>query len=331
MFWRRIALIGVCVAAWSAFALRRGTSVDVPIESVSSGPIAHPVVATGVLRAVRTVQVGAQVSGTVESLYVDYNSAVRAGDVLARLDPASYEAALNEARAQLAEAEAAVMLARANEAELETVVQDADQKLRRAEALSAAQLLMTADLDAARIDEREADAGLDAGRSQVAEAVGMVAQARSAVNEAKINLDRTVITAPIDGVVVSRGVDLGQTVAATLQAPVLFQIAADLSHLQLEADIDESDISRVHDGDRVTFAVESFQDEAFSGTVEQIRLQPVVEATAPATTVGVSAGGVGDVPTLVSYAAIIDVSNTDARLLPGMTAIVTLDPPRVNP
>ncbi len=322
-----LVLLIACVATWSMLALHRTAGVDVTTANVSQGSIVHLIVATGSLRAVNTVQVGAQISGTVESLNADFNSVVHAGQVLARLDPASYDATLNEARAALAQAEAAVMQARANELGLETAVEDSREKLTRAEELSAAQLVMRSDLDAARIAMSEANAGLASGHSQVSEAEAMVTQARSAVSEAKVNLDRTVITSPIDGIVVSRTVDLGQTLAATYQAPVLFAIATDLTRLQLEVDIDESDIAGVHQGEPVQFEVESYPNEQFSGTVSQVRLQPIAEQTVPAITPGApadSASGV-QVPTVISYAAIADVSNATERLRPGMTATVSLE------
>jgi len=181
------------------------------------------------LQAISTVAVGAQVSGTVEALSADYNSIVHRGDVLARIDPALLQAALGEAQAALAQAEAGLGQARANRAALDTAVVDAQTKLTRAQQLAARQLIPASDLDAAQIAMDGAIAAERSGDAQVSLATAAVDEARAQVGQAAVNLDRTVITSPIDGIVVSREVSVGQTVAAAVQAPVLFDIAADFS------------------------------------------------------------------------------------------------------
>ena len=335
-----LALIAL-LATFRAFGFHRVTDVDVTTAVVTDGPVIHHIVATGTLQAVTTVQVGAQVSGTIQSIAADYNSNVHPGQVIARIDPALFEAALGQAQATLEEAQAAMMTAEANKSGFETAVNDAAMKLRRAEALSASQLIPRADLDAARIAISEADADLQSGTAQVTVSAAAVQQARAAVDEAHVNLEHTVISSPIDGIVIARNVDVGQTVAAAVQAPVLFEIAADLTRMQVEVDIDEADIAGVQAGEEVSFQVESYPNQTFRGTVASIRVQPVVDQTtstsppsvtsstaaAPAPTASSSTPAVSTptvAGTLVSYATIVAVSNEDEKLRPGMTATVAL-------
>jgi HlyD family secretion protein len=268
-------------------------------------PHARSIVATGTLQAVTTVQVGTEVSGMVQSLRVDYNSIVHAGEVIATLDPSLFEAAVGEAQAALMRAQAAEEQAEADETGLEVAAGDARTKLTRAEWLASSQLLPLADLESARTAAGEATVDLEGGESRIGEARAAVLQARAAVGEADINLEHTYIRSPIDGIVVARNVDVGQTVAAAVQAPVLFTIAADLKRLQLAVNVDESDVAGIQPGARATFEVESYQGVSFDGTVSMVRLQPTADAT-------------------VTYTMIVDVSNADERLRPGMTAIVSL-------
>jgi HlyD family secretion protein len=156
----------------------------------------------------------------------------------------------------------------------------------------------------------------------------MVQEARAVFDQAKVNLDHTVITSPIDGVVVARNVEVGQTVASAMQAPVLFNIASDLKRMQVEVDVDESDVAGIEPGESVTFQVESYPDETFTGTVSNVRLQPIAEQTTTATPVGATPQAAGTTPTVIAYATMIEVANTRDELRPGMTAIVTLDAAR---
>ena len=177
---------------------------------------------------------------------------------------------------------------------------DADTKLSRAKELAARELIATSDLDAAEIARRTSDA-------QVKAAAAQVTQARAALSQAQVNLQKTVITSPIDGIVISRSVDVGQTVAASLQAPTLFTIAADLSQMQLKASIDESDLGNVKDGQAVTFHVDAYPNDVFRGKVQQVRLNPVIESN------------------VVTYAAIVSAPNVELKLKPGMTATLTVE------
>jgi HlyD family secretion protein len=317
------AIVTVGGAAW---ALRTRAEVQVATAPVTTGPIARRIFATGTIQPTRTVDVGAQVSGVVSSLSADFNSIVHAQDVVARLDPSLYEAALAQARGNLTQSEAAAAQARADLAGLRTVERDAETKLARAQALAARQLIGQADLDAAQIAVNEAAAAAESGEAQVSDTVAVVAQAAAAVTQASTNLDHTFIHSPIDGIVLNRAVDIGQTVAAAIQAPVMFTIATNLTHLQVQLDLDQSDIGGVEVGQPVTFEVESYPDEIFRGVVTQIRLQPIAEQSTPATTVASStiAPTTTSVATVISYATMIDVDNPDQRLRPGMTASVVV-------
>jgi HlyD family secretion protein len=325
--WLGIASGAIVLAGVAARTFHAAPEIVVDRALVSSGPISRRVVATGTVQASTTVDVGTQVSGVVQSLDVDYNSFVRAGQVVARLEPSLYQAALERAKAGLSEATAAFNQAQADLNGLRTAQEDARTKLTRAKALASRQLLAPADLDAAQIAMDEADADVRSGEARVNQARAAIAAARADVDQASVDLDHTVLHSPIDGIVIARNVDVGQTLAASIQAPVLFRIASDLRHVQVQADIDESDVDGLATGDTATFEVESFPGESFTGTVSQLRLEPVAEQTATATSVGassVSAPTSSVVATVVGYTIVIDVPNPDERLRPGMTAEVIL-------
>jgi HlyD family secretion protein len=293
---KTLALLTLILAATislGAYYSRRGDAAPaLTTATASRGDIVTVVSATGTLQAVTTVQVGSQVSGTVEALFADFNSMVRKGQVLARLDQSTYATAVDQAKAALVSAEA--------EAErLRVAKWAADAALSRARDLSAKQLLPAADLESADTAARSA-------ASQVVGADAKIVQARSAVRTAQVNLEKTVVASPIDGVVIARNVDVGQTVAASLSAPTLFIIAADLSQMQLNASIDESDLGQIRQNQAVTFRVDAYPSETFTGTVSQVRLNPTT------------------VNNVVTYAAIIDAPNAALQLKPGMTANATI-------
>ena len=268
----------------------------VTAEAVTRGSIVRTVAATGTLEAVTTVQVGSQVSGMVRALTADFNSLVKKGQVLARLDQSLFLSALEQAQANLVRAEADGERAR-------IMLADATTKLARAKELAARQLIPLNDLDAADVNQKNTSA-------QVRSAQASVGQARAAVEQARVTLRKTVITSPIDGIVVSRSVDVGQTVAASMSAPVLYLIAADLTQMQLNASIDESDLGQVAEGQAVSFTVDAHPGRTFSGVVKQVRLSPVVQSN------------------VVTYAAIISAPNPELKLMPGMTASLTIETDR---
>jgi HlyD family secretion protein len=287
--------------------------VDIRTGVVSTGPVTRHVVAAGTLESIATVDVGSQISGTVQSLEADYNSVVHKGQVLAHLDPAVYEARRASAAATLAQA-------KADQARAQAALTDAQTKYRRALELSQKALVSANDLETAKTAADQAAASLRSAQSQV-----VVAQA--SLDQANVNLDYTVIRSPIDGVVVARLVDVGQTVAARLNAPVLFSIAKDFKHLQLELQIDEDEISDLHEGQQVSFTVEAFPGRTFQGTVLQVRLTPDQSAT-----VTVAANGIASVraPRVITYTTIVSVGNPGELLRPGMTAIATVSMPQCN-
>jgi HlyD family secretion protein len=262
------------------------------------GDVVQTVEATGTLRAVTTVQVGSQVSGTIRSLHADFNSLVRKGQVIARLDPSLLQAQVDQAEATIVRLEADVERAR-------VALEDARVKLGRGRGLFAQGLVPAVDVETAESTARQAEAALKAAQAQVT-------QARAALDQNRVNLGHTVITSPVDGIVISRNVDVGQTVAASLSSPTLFVIANDLTRMQVDASVDEADVGRIQAGQGVTFRVDAYPMETFTGRVVQVRLQPVVQQN------------------VVSYVTVIDVPDSGGRLKPGMTATVTIEVARAD-
>ena len=288
------ALVAAATITLGAFYSRQGG--DAPVlttDAITRGDIVNVVSATGAVQAVTMVQVGSQVSGTIESLTADFNSIVTKGQVLAKLDQSTYASTVEQAQAALVNAEAEVERLRVTRVA-------ADNALDRAKELSTRQLIPAADLQTAESESRSAAAMLAGSQAKVV-------QARSAVDAARVNLSKTVIRSPIDGVVIARNVDVGQTVAASLSAPTLFVIAADLSEMQVNASVDESDLGQIRAGQSVTFRVDAYPSSTFDGRVSQVRLNPTT------------------VNNVVTYAAIIDAPNRDLKLKPGMTATVTIE------
>jgi HlyD family secretion protein len=288
-----IVLIAIGAGGAAYYARHGGPEPTVTTQQISRGDVVDQVGATGTLQAVTTVQVGTQVSGTIDELYADFNSIVKKGQVIARLDPSILQTQVETAKANLVNADA-------NLERQKAAVEDAQTKLTRARELAARSLLPKADLDAAEATAKQATAQMRSMESQVV-------QARAAVNKAQVDLGHTVIAAPIDGIVISRNVDRGQTVASSMQAPTLFVIAADLTKMQVNANIDESDVGRMRPGQIVHFRVDAYPTDQFVGTVQQVRLNPTT------------------VQNVVTYSTVIDVPNPELKLKPGMTANVNIE------
>ena len=263
------------------------------IGKVTRGDIVSSVSATGTLSPVITVQVGSQVSGTIQHLYADFNSRVKKGDLIAQIDPSLFKARLAEAEANLKSAQAARDKAWVG-------VLDAKRQLERLQGLQKKSLVSESDVDAAKFAHQTALV-----EHKVKQAAA--AQALAARDREKVNLAYTSIYAPINGVVISRDVDVGQTVAASLQAPTLFTIAQDLARMQIETEVDEAFIGNIRTDQLVRFTVFAYQNRKFSGRVAQVRLNPKVEAG------------------VVKYNCIIHVDNDDLALKPGMTATVAIE------
>ncbi len=288
------------------------TAPTVTTAAVTRGDIVETVGATGTLQAVTTVQVGSQVSGNIAYLGADYNSLVKKGQILARLDPSLFEAQAQQSRANLAQAQANLTKAQSDLERNRVQLVDAQQKFARAKELSARRLLPQSDLDTAKTAVDSAQATVASQQATVSQVQAAIAQAQAGVNQSQVNLDHTVIVAPIDGLVISRNVDVGQTVAASMQAPTLFVLAADLTKMQVVANLDESDVGRIRPKQLVTFRVDAYPADTFRGTVSQVRLEPKVQQN------------------VVTYATVIDVPNNDLRLKPGMTANVNVEISRAS-
>src|SRR5258707_2965528 len=303
-----LLIVGAVGAGVGAIYVRRGgPEVQVQTSPVTRGDIVDTVGATGTLQAVTTVQVGSQVSGNIQMLGADFNSIVKKGQVIARLDPSLFDAQLQQARANLNQTRANLMKAQSDLERTKVQLIDAQQKYTRAKELAARSLLPQSDLDSANIAVDTAEAMLASQQATVTQAQAAVSQSQASVNQNQVNLDHTTITAPIDGIVTQRSVDVGQTVAASMQAPTLFIIAADLTKMQVNANIDEADVGRIRPGQHVTFKVDAYPTDTFEGTVSQIRLQPVV------------------VQNVTTYGTVIDVPNAELKLKPGMTANVKVE------
>jgi len=300
-----VAAIGAGAGAY--YVRRGGPEVQVTTAPVSRGDIVDTVGATGTLQAVTTVLVGSQVSGNISWLGADFNSIVKKGQVIARLDPSMLDAQLQQARANLGQARANLTKAQSDLDRTRVQLVDAQQKYTRAKELAAKSLLPQSDLDAAKVAVDTAQAGVASQEATVSQTQAGVAQSQASVNQNQVNLDHSVIVAPIDGIVTQRSVDVGQTVAASMQAPTLFVIAADLTKMQVNANIDEADVGRIRPGQHVTFHVDAYPTETFEGTVSQVRLQPVV------------------VQNVTTYGTVIDVPNPQLKLKPGMTANVKVE------
>ena len=304
--WLIIAAGIIAAGVIIALALNRGGEVQNFTSKVERGDINDVVEATGTINAIITVQVGSQVSGTIAKLFVDFNSRVHKGQVIALIDPALFQGALMQARADLENANANLLAAQAalDKAKATEVQTKADYS--RAVGLTKAGVTPQQQLDAAKANYESAKAGVDGAVAAVAQAKAQVNLKQAAVEVAQTNLNYTVIHSPIDGTVVARNVDVGQTVAASLQAPTIFTIAQDLSKMWVYAKTDESDVGNIKVGKRVNFKVDAFPKDTFEGVVSQVRMN--------ATTV----------QSVVTYDTMIEFNNPELKLFPGMTAYVTI-------
>jgi len=304
--WLLIAVAAALAAAVAAGLLHGGPPLAHLTAKVQRGEIRDVVDATGTVNAVITVQVGSQVSGSIARLNADFNSRVHRGDVIALIDPKLFEGALEQADADLQNARANVSAAEANRVKADATLVQTKADYDRAAALVVTKIGTQQALDLAEANYRSARASVDAAAASVLQAKAQVSQKAAAVTVARANLDYTVIRSPIDGVVVARNVDVGQTVAASLQAPTIFTIAQDLTKMQVYAKIDESDVGRISVRQPVTFKVDAFPKDLFRGFVSQVRMNPTT------------------VQNVVTYDAIIDFPNPELKLFPGMTAYVTI-------
>lgn len=336
-------LVAIAAAGWRLAGSNR-PQINVSQAVVSEGAIAREVLTSGTLEPAEAVDVGSQVSGTVQSLHADFNSQVKAGDVLAQLDPSIFDSRLAQARAARIEAEGEVQRA-------QVMARDAAVKAQRAGELAARDLITAAELETAELLAKQTDAELTAARAAAAAVAASVAEAR-------VNRERTTIRSPIDGLVISRTVEVGQTLAASVSAPTLFRVAA-IGRMQLLAEVSEAEVGGVRPGSPVTFRIESLGDRALRGVVSEVRLQPMftvatggsrgttsapqpvgtagpspasAPSSASASAVGASTSSSATASTdaappagsVISYTAVIDVDNGDRAIAPGSTAVVFL-------
>lgn len=292
--------LGVALALVAVVALglvwRARTAPKPPakyvIGQITRGDVTETIQSTGQVQPLTQVQVGAQVSGRITKVFVDFNSKVKSGDVLAEIDPTLFGAAIDQNRAQLESAQASV-------ARAEAALLTARQRLDRARKLVAEGIGSQADLDAAQ-------GSFDVATADIAASRASVNQINAALRSSRTNMEYTRIFSPIDGVVINRAIDPGQTVAASFQAPVLFVIAQDLRKMRVLADVDEADVGKLKEGMGAEVRVDAFPGERFKGTVSQVRFSPTTQSG------------------VVTYAAVVEVDNPDVKLRPGMTATVAI-------
>ena len=289
-----IVILLVAAGAVGAYYYKgRKTDPKIVTAPITRGDIVQTVGATGTLEAVQTVQVGSQVSGIVKALYADFNSIVKKGQLIAKIDPQLIQTQIEQAQANFARSQADLE-------RLKVTLADAQSKLKRAEGLAVKRLIPDSELETAQVNVRMAEAQLRSSQAALT-------QAQASLNQNMVNLQNTDIFAPIDGIVISRNVDQGQTVAASFNAPTLFIIAADLTRMQARASVDEADVGLMRPGQTARFRVDAYPLDEFTGTVSQVRLQAVVSQN------------------VVTYVTVIDVPNPNLKLKPGMTANVTIE------
>ncbi|MBR1656915.1 MAG: efflux RND transporter periplasmic adaptor subunit [Synergistaceae bacterium] len=278
---------------WDYFFTPQPVNYGLTTSAVTRGNITSSVTATGELNAINVVEIGTQVSGRVQEIYVDFNSPVKAGQLIALIDPSVLKLTLNESEASLAVNQASVQSAQAS-------LDDAQKKLARNKELLNRKLIARSEVDTSEADVKMKKAALQEAKSRVTQAQASLARART-------NLNYTRITSPVNGVIIDRKVDAGQTVAASYQTPTLFKVAEDLTHMKIETKVDEADIGTVAEGQFVTFRVDAFPDETFAGKVVQVRIAPNTSDN------------------VVTYTVIIHVDNPALKLKPGMTANVSIE------
>lgn len=308
------ALLGIVLIAVFVYTLisRNDNKPNYQTATVQRGDIRAQVEATGTINAVTTVQVGSQVSGNISKLYADFNSQVKKGQLIAELDPTIFEGNLMQAQADLENARANLASAQANLAKARATAVQTRADYNRTVGLAKEGVLSQQQLDLARSNADSANAAVEAAAAQVNQAGAQVKQRQAAVKVAQTNLQHTRIIAPIDGTVINRAVDVGQTVAASLQAPTLFTIAQDLTKMLVYAKTDESDVGRIHQGQPVTFKVDAFPNETFRGRVQEVRMNATV------------------VQNVVTYDTVVAFDNPERKLFPGMTAYVTIPVARAD-
>ncbi len=294
----------IFVGGFSIYQLtgQNGSNQKFRLVKVERGEVDLIVTATGTINPVINVLVGSQVSGTIKALYADFNSRVREGQVIAQIDPAIFQAQVDQAKANVLTAQANLENAQANLVKAEVAVLDAKRNLDRNKPLLERQVIAQATLDTAQVNYDTAVAQKEVAKAQVESSKAQVGQAKAALELAETNLRYATIRSPVNGTVVSRNVDVGQTVAASLQAPTIFTIAKDLTKMQVDTNVSEADVGRITVGQDATFTVDAYPGRIFRGKVSEVRIAPII------------------VQNVVTYDVVIQVDNKDLKLMPGMTA-----------
>ena len=299
-----IAIVGAMIL-WSALS-PKSAEYEYVTEAAERGDVVRSVSASGKLRALNTIKVGAEVSGQITQVFVDFNSQVTKGQVLAVIDPTRVNAQVNQVEAQVSLAQASLQQAQANVARAQTDLVLQEREYNRRNALAEKGFVSKAALDVAAGQVNAARNALRVSQTQINSSAAQIRQANAQLSSAQLDRSRTKIIAPASGVIINKLVEPGTTVAASFQTPNLFEIAADTIKMQVEASVDEADIGQVQEGQNVTFTVDSYPDEIFNAKVRQVRKAPV------------------ETQNVVSYLVIIDVDNLDGKLLPGMTANIEI-------
>ncbi|MGH7909492.1 MAG: efflux RND transporter periplasmic adaptor subunit, partial [Thermodesulfobacteriota bacterium] len=300
-----VVIIGLLLIGFLYLRNEKGEAKYITAE-VERGYVSEVVTATGTLNAVVTVQVGSQVTGKINTLNADFNSEVKKGQVVAEIDPDPFQARVDREKASLAAAKASVSTARANLEKAKVDLEDALRSLKRTKELFIRGIISENDRDVAQARYDSALAEVKAQEASHENALAQVEQAKANLKSAESDLSYTKIISPVDGIVISRNVDVGQTVSASLQAPTLFVIAENLTKMQVNASVVEADIGKVKVGQNTTFTVDAYTDKKFTGEVTQVRNAPIT------------------VQNVVTYDVIIGVENSDLKLKPGMTANVSI-------
>lgn len=302
-----LAAVGLAAVWMLSPAKSPQSGIEYDSVEVSKGAIRKLVSTSGPVRALVTVSVGSQLSGQIDKLSVDFNSEVKAGDVMATIDARTFEARVAQARADLLAAKAGLTNQLAALTRGEAVRDQAERASERQEALQKKGFAATATLENANRDLAIAGAEIDVAKAQIESAKAVITQREAALKQADVDLERTKIISPINGTVISRTIDIGQTVAASLQAPELFKIAQDIKRIRIEAQVNEADVGVVAEGNKVAFTVDAYPDRTFDGKVTQVRLAAT------------------ELNNVVTYTVIIEASNDDRKLFPGMTANVQIE------
>jgi HlyD family secretion protein len=299
-----VVLLGA--VGWYVLSSRGGPDMQIETVTVDRGDIVRSIATSGTVSPLVTVEVGSQVSGTISQLFADFNSPVKADQVVAQIDPKAFEQRVTQAKADLSVAEANIDVQKANIAKTQAKLKEAERALERNQTLKEQGNVSAAALDTALATRDSAVADVATAKAQLRTAEATLVQRQAALSSAQIDLSYTKIKSPIDGIVIERTVDVGQTVAASMTTPIFFKIAQDLRNIQIEASVDEADIGNVKDGDITNFTVDAYPDRKFEGKVTQVRLAPTEEGA------------------VVTYTVIISADNPRQLLLPGMTANVEI-------